>query len=73
MTFDEKLKTMDLMEIKEKLDAREKDMYKHGYQLDSEGVDFHCKEICLFNMLVHKEIGIPYESQYQYGEPYEDC
>lgn len=56
-----------------KLDAREQNMYKHGYKLDSEEIDFYCKELCLFNMLVHKEIGIPYESEYQYGEPYEDC
>ena len=71
MTFKEKLSEMDLMKVKEALDTKEMDMYSHGYKLDSESVGFKCKEICLFNMLVHKELGIPYHSEYEYGEPYE--
>lgn len=67
--FENVLNSIDLLELKEKLDSQEEDMYFHDYKLDDERLGFLCKEICLFNQLVHEKLGIPYHSTYENWEP----
>lgn len=63
----------ELLVLKERLDSIEDDTQRHDYKMDSDFLGFgSIFQIILLNNLVHKELGIAYESAYRYETDFPD-